>query len=394
MARTKVFKHWLRIWPRPTCKVHSLLLNKRVKAPRSVYNISGVNYLNTYTLRDPFPISHFITLYLGKMSPRILLFGTGNVGIIYAFILSRAGAEVTCVCRSNYESAKSNGFEINSTIFGDVSFHPTIASSVSEAVTIAKLAFDYVVVCCKSSLGSTPSTASLIAPAVTASRTSIVIIQNGLGVEREFHALFPSTPIISGVAYLPSTQVSPNSVSHAEIELLHLGNFPATPNLPEDRVSAEQFAALVTQGGATAVLHDDIQLPRWNKLVANAALNPICALSRCRDLELMSTSPVAADIMKGVMLEVTKVAGAMGYWKEINESTVEKQFARSMARQWPGVEPSMLADIRLGKKLEVEAIVGEVVRLGRQKAVKIDRLETLYALLSGLDWATQTSQSI
>lgn len=159
------------------------------------------------------------------MSPRILIFGTGNVGIIYAFLLSRSGADVTCVCRSNYQSAKSNGFQINSTIFGDVSFHPTVASSVSEAVTMAKLAFDYIVVCCKSTLGSTPSTAFLIAPAVTASRTSIVIIQNGLGVEREFHALFPNAPIISGVAYPPSTQVSPSSVSHTEIELLHLGNF-------------------------------------------------------------------------------------------------------------------------------------------------------------------------
>lgn len=142
------------------------------------------------------------------------------------------------------------------------------------------------------------------------------------------------------------------------------------------------------------MLHDDIQIPRWNKLVANAALNPVCALSRCRDREPVSTSSIAADMVKGVMLEVTKVAGAMGYGKEINESIAEKQFARSMARQWPGVEPSMLADIRGGKKLEVEAIVGEVVRLERQKAVKIDRLETLYTLLSGLDWATQTSQSI
>ncbi|MCJ1472605.1 hypothetical protein MMC13_001254 [Lambiella insularis] len=333
--------------------------------------------------------------------PRILLFGSGSIGTMYAFILTRAGADVTCVCRSNYTAAKQNGFTIQSTIFGDHTFHPNIVPSVTDASSIG-VSYDYVVICSKSSLGTQPTTASLIAPAVTPTKTSIVIIQNGLGVEAEFHSAFPSNPIISGVAYLPTTQIAPTRVSHTETELLHLGTFPAESEPSHQTRSVKHFAELITAGGATSLVHHDVQIQRWSKLVANAALNPICALSRCRDQELIhaasassssssSPNPVdgkgGAELIRGVMCEVVAVAAAVGYGEWINERTVEKQFARTTDRKFPGVEPSMLADLKGGKKLEVESIVGEVVRVGRRERVKIERLEMLYCLLCGLDWA-------
>ena len=44
---------------------------------------------------------------------------------------------------------------------------------------------------------------------------------------------------------------------------------------------------------------------------------------------------------------------------------------------------SMLQDIRQGRQFEVEAIIGNTVRLGKQYCVGMPRLETLYALLKG-----------
>lgn len=60
---------------------------------------------------------------------KILVFGTGGVGCIYAYICEKGGATVTAVCRSNYETVKENGITIDSAIFGKVSLCPTIQKS-------------------------------------------------------------------------------------------------------------------------------------------------------------------------------------------------------------------------------------------------------------------------
>lgn len=215
--------------------------------------------------------------------------------------------------------------------------------------------------------------------------TAIVIIQNGIAVEEEYAALFPENPIISGVVYLPATQTAPAVIAHKEVELLYLGTFPA--DAPDaHKASAEAFAAIIKAGGGTAEVHDDIQLQRWTKLMVNAAWNPICALSRSRDAQFLKSSPGALDFVRNVMHEVASVAQAVGY-EEINSQEIEFQISRATARDLPGVEPSMLADALAGRAMEVEAIVGNTVRIARDTGARTPLLDALYVLVKALDAA-------
>lgn len=325
---------------------------------------------------------------------RILIFGTGSVGVMYAFLLQRAGADVTCVCRSTYESAKLNGFTIESTVFGVHVFNPTIVKSVHEAVEqqTTRVMFDYIVVCTKSVSGTDKSRSPplLIQPAVRVGVTSIVIIQNGIGNERPYREAFPDNTIISGVTYMPVSQLSPGVFSHTETQKLHLGVYPANDATPLDHRSTERFADLLKSAGAEAQIHEDVQVERWIKLVGNATWNPICALSRCRDLEFLQASQDLEEaFVVESMREVVKVAAASGYGSHVNEDTTRMQVARNRARKWPGVEPSMMADMLSGKPMEVEAIIGEVVHIAKEKGVDVPRLETLYLLLRAYEWGVR-----
>lgn len=325
---------------------------------------------------------------------RILIFGTGSVGVMYAFLLHRAGAEVTCVCRSTYETAKLNGFTIKSTVFGTHTFRPAITKSVQQALSQQTTGtfFDFVVVCTKavSDKDISQSPSLLMRPAVRAGITSIVVIQNGLGVERIYREAFPDITIISGVTYMPVTQISPGVFSHTETQKLHLGVYLAQTETPRDHRNTETFANLLKSAGADVETHKDVQIERWTKLVGNATWNPICALSRCRDLEFLQASPALAEtFIAEAMREVVAVAAASGYGSHITEDTISMQLGRSKARKWPGVEPSMLADMVLGKSMEVEGIVGEVVKVANEKEVSVPRLETLYLLLRGYDWISR-----
>jgi 2-dehydropantoate 2-reductase len=318
--------------------------------------------------------------------PRILLFGAGSIGAAYIYIFTRGGAQVTAVCRSNYAAAKANGFAIKSTLWGDVHVQPEVVQSPSEASG----PWDFVVVCAKANPNARPSMAEMIRPAVGAT-TTIVIIQNGIAVEEEYAVLFPENPILSGVAYLPATQTAPAVIAHKEVELLHIGTFPS--KAPDaHKSSAEAFALIIKAGGGTVEVHDDVQLQRWSKLLVNAAWNPTCALTRSRDAQFLKSSPSALIFVRSVMHEVASVAQAVGY-EEINSKMIEFQISRATARDLPGVEPSMLADALAGRAMEVEAIVGNTVRIAQDRGVKIPLLNALYALAKALDTGNERKRT-
>jgi len=333
--------------------------------------------------------------------PKVLLFGAGGVGIVYAFILAKGGASITAVCRSNYTAAKAHGFTLQSQIWGTHSIHPTIVSSVPDAKDYGP--FDYIVVCSKAYVGISPTTAELIAPAVGPD-TAIVLCQNGIGIEEEYVSAFPDNTIISGVVYLPVTQVSPGHVVHGELEQLEIGTFPPLPSSSTASTTAETtdkaqaqidaVAAIFTAGGGSVKVYADVQERRWTKLITNAAWNPICALSQCSDAAFLRTSDTALGVVRRAMLEVVSVARAKGY-TNITAETAEWQLSRAVGREkagGEGKEPSMLTDVREGRHalMEVEPIVGNVVRVAKELGVETVTLDVVYVLIKGLSLRSTT----
>ena len=93
------------------------------------------------------------------------------------------------------------------------------------------------------------------------------------------------------------------------------------------------------------------------------------------------------------MLEIASVGVAAGYGHVASPEAVEKQFARSMSRPSPGIEPSMMADALAFRPMEVQAILGEIVQVAQDKGVEIPRLKVLFVLMEGLNHSLQASQN-
>jgi 2-dehydropantoate 2-reductase len=169
-------------------------------------------------------------------------------------------------------------------------------------------------------------------------------------------------------------------VYHKEIELLHIGSYPASL----DTESATLFANLIKAGGGSTEVHKDVQFERWGKLLVNGSWNPICALTRSTDAYFLRSNPEAVDFVREVMLEIASVASAYGY-AAIDAPLVEFQLKRATVRDTPGVEPSMMADALAGRNIEVEAIVGNVLKLAREKGVKTPLVRSIYILAAALN---------
>jgi len=321
------------------------------------------------------------------MPPTVLVHGSGAIGSIYIYLLLQAGCSVTAVCRSNYTAAKANGFTIDSDRYGqNIKIHPKVVRTPEEAAQQGP--FDFIVVSTKVLPGQKPSTPDSIKPAVTEGKTTIVLIQNGIGIEDEYAAAFPANPLLSCVVYLPTTQVSPGHIKMGGVELLQIGTFPAAqePRSPA-KLAAEQLQSTLASGGGNAELHADVQAQRWSKLLINASWNPICALSLSRDVAFLASSAMAEKLVTDVMEEVVAIAQAKGY-DNVTCEMARGQLQRALERKGTkGIEPSMLVDVVNGRRMEVEVILGNPIKVAREVGVDVPRMETLYALLKALDEA-------
>ena len=92
------------------------------------------------------------------------------------------------------------------------------------------------------------------------------------------------------------------------------------------------------------------------------------------------------------MSEVAEVARAYGY-ASINQEKVDFQVSRATIRPLPGVQPSMLADAFGQRSMEVDAIIGNVIRLAQAKDIKTPTLRVIATLLRGLDSSFATTKS-
>ncbi|KIV95200.1 hypothetical protein PV10_02879 [Exophiala mesophila] len=297
---------------------------------------------------------------------KALIFGAGSVGCVYGYILHNAGVDLAVVCRSNLAAARNSGISIDSELYGQVHYHPKTTGSVSEAASLHG-PFDYILICCK----ALPGVCEQIQEAV-GERTAIVLAQNGIDIEREYAQRYPDNAIISGVVWLAATQLSPGVIKAGKAEKFETGTYPASAPRSHKR-QAGQLSALWSRGspGGGAPVYEDIQPQRWLKLTVNATWNPIAALTRCDGgtLFLMAEQASATDILVRTMHQVGAVAASTGCAGLVTDAHVKRvmQFYHSQrATPESGKESSMLMDVNAGRPLEVEAILGNLLRIARE----------------------------
>lgn len=317
--------------------------------------------------------------------PRVLLFGLGSIGGLYAYILYKApGVELTTVCRSNYDAVKQHGLIVDSDVFGQTVCKPAAVVRSCEEATGP---FDYVVVVAKALAGTAEKIKAAVGP-----KTAIALIQNGMFIEEEYRKLYPGRPIISCSVNAPVNQPEPGKIVHRMRERLQVGAYPKEDAAAQ--TSAKAFCDLIAAGGGTSNFFEDIQPSRWEKVAANTAFNPMTALMRLPTSYLWEIGRgedegmlTSEQLCREVFDEVGAIATAEGYdGPAIVKKTDEMILTPSLSRGLGATTaPSMLQDVRLGNRLEVEAILGNVVRRGRQLKVPTPRLDVLYLLAKGLD---------
>ncbi|KAH6643632.1 2-dehydropantoate 2-reductase-like protein [Boeremia exigua] len=328
----------------------------------------------------------------------VLVVGAGSVGAIAALNLEVGGlASVTVALRSNYNTVKEQGYTIESCDHGALKgFSPSVVRNTIPDITAEDLPpYDYIVICTKSVPDVGPTSLDLIAPALPKdnSHTALVLLQNGLNIEKPFLESHPRTIVLSGVSLIGSAEPSSGHIIQNEPDRLLVGAFPH-PSISDELASerAKQFVNLYSAGGNTDckfspdVLHD-----RWRKLVYNACLNPICAITGVDSGRIRLADGGLDGLVRPAMREIVAAAKAVAN-VELAEDVVEQMINVDPLENW--AKPSMQQDLEKGNFIEFENILGEPLREGKKAGVSMPTLEVLYQLARAIQWRTKEAKGL
>jgi 2-dehydropantoate 2-reductase len=307
------------------------------------------------------------------MTPRILVVGTGAIGGFYGGKLAQAGASVATVCRSDYDTVKAKGISVSSTL-GDFHFTP---DKVIRQVKEYGPPPDYILVGLK--VLPELKTADIIRDAVGGD-TAVVLLQNGIDIEGPVAKAFPNNEIISGLAFICVSRTGPGHIDHTDYGRLVIGRFPSGKS-----AKVEILAELFNQAEVKCEISEDVITARWKKLVWNAPFNPISVLGGRADTKTMVQSPQTLKLARRVMEEVCRIAEAAGY--PLPSEVVQHNIDGTL--KMAPYQTSMLVDFEAGRPMEVEAILGNTLRVAKRYAVSAPYMETLYSLLKSVDEQNQ-----
>ena len=304
------------------------------------------------------------------MTPSVLIVGAGAVGAFFGTALARQNAAVSVVCRSDFTHVSERGYRIRSNLLGDHTFRPHAVFRETSACTSPP---DYLILTSK--VVADLDRAALIRPAVGPS-TVIVLIQNGIDIEPEIAEAFPDNELLSAVALIGVGRTGAGEIHHQSLGMLVLGRYPRgiTP-------AAERLAQMFQASGVSCKLTDDVVGARWQKAVWNAVFNPLSILGGVLDTQILTQRVESRELIRRAMTEVCDVAQAVGH--PIAAEHIDKLLATTV--QMGAYKTSMALDFEHGRPLELEAILGNVLRAARNAKVATPILATLYELATIVD---------
>src|SRR5579859_589556 len=134
---------------------------------------------------------------------------------------------------------------------------------------------------------------------------------------------------------------------------------------------SEDFAA----SNPPAAKSSDIRVEIWTKLIGNLSYNPVSALTLAWMHEI-NASDRLLEVIRTLMRESMRVAEAYGVRVPIGPDE-RIEIARRIGRS----KTSMHQDVERARPLEVEALIGAVMELGRKAGVATPVLDAVYALI-------------
>jgi 2-dehydropantoate 2-reductase len=297
---------------------------------------------------------------------KIAVVGIGGVGGYFGGKLAVAGVDTVFIARgATLQALRSRGLRVDS-INGD--FFVDDAHANDNPAEVGPV--DAVIFATKA--WQTPHAAAQAKPMI-GPNTVAVPLQNGMDGPDQLSQAFGKKHVLGGLCGIVAYSVAPAHIRHAAIDpFVMLGELD---NSRTERV--ERLQQTFVGAGIKADVPQDIHRSMWSKFLFIAPMSAIGALTRV-PVGVWRSMPETREIAVQALREMIAVAAARGV--DVGTDAVERTLER-----YDGMSPestsSLQRDIMDGKRSELDAQAGAIVRMGREAGVKTPVFEMLYSLL-------------
>lgn len=300
---------------------------------------------------------------------KILVYGAGALGSVLGATLARAHDVTLLARRDHAEAVNRAGLLVEGKAPGvarvravtDLASAPNV-----DLVLLTVKAYD-------------TAAAARALRAFVGPSTRVLTLQNGLGNLEVLRASFPAAQVLAGAITVGATMLEPGRVRHAGFGYCKIGS--ASGN----RKDAEEVARALAADGLPIEAVDDPESEIWAKVVVNAGINPVTAITGLPNGALLEHAWLT-ELMTSACEEAIEVAKAEGVALPDDDLLYR---ARKVAEMTAANKSSMLQDVERGKRTEIDAISGEIVRRGRARGVDVPVSATLAALVKGIELTTR-----
>lgn len=306
---------------------------------------------------------------------RVAVMAAGGLASYYGALLAQNGHDVTFIARgAHLQAIRSNGLTVRS-VHGDMLIRP--AKATENPAEVGPV--DWIIFGVKTY--DTESAARAMRPMV-GPNTAVFTFQNGVEAYEEIGKVIGMDKVL-----VAPTQVVSNIVSPGVIEQKSPFRNTTVGEVVKEGITprVEQFVAELKKTGVTATAAEDGRKPLWHKFVFIASTSGMSSLARSAPFDLFKL-PEARCSLHEAMEEVYNVGKALDI--PMDADIVERQYQFTL-NLGAGQKPSMLLDVEQGKRLEIDALSGAVVRLGAAKQVATPVHQTIYSALKILDDQTK-----
>lgn len=303
---------------------------------------------------------------------RYAILGTGALGGYYGACLQRVGLEVHFLLHRDYQHVREQGLVIQSP---DGDFTLPYVNAYDDAAKMP--ACDVVIVALKTTQNHL--LCDMLLPVVKDNGV-VLVLQNGLGIEQEVAAIVGSKRVMGGLCFLCSNKVGPGHIHHLDYKQITLGEYlpDYQPGGLTERM--RQIADDFERAGIPITLAEDLLLARWQKLVWNIPYNGLSVVLDATTNELMADQ-YTRSLVEQLMEEV--VAGAAATARKISDRFIQTML--DYTEKMTPYRTSMKIDYDERRPLEVEAIVGNPLRVATAVGTNLPLISMLYRQLKFLD---------
>ncbi len=293
---------------------------------------------------------------------QVLIFGAGAMGSLIGGALSQNNEVILIGRKQHVQEIQRNGLRI--TGLTDLNVHPQAKEELDGTEQP-----DYAIVATKSyDTEEAMKTMERMHKSVV-----FLSLQNGLDNEDVISRY--ASKVVGGVTSHGVMIEGPGHIYHAGTGRTIVGNFKdAGDEVPE-------IAEALSEAGIRTEVSNDIRREIWKKVIVNACINPLTAITLQKNGFILENPNLIATL-ETICEEAVSVANAHGIDISIDEAIRE---TKEVARLTADNKSSMLQDIEMGRKTEIESICGAITRLGTEKGIPTPVNMSLMAVVKGLE---------